>query len=253
MFSDLQGKVAIVTGASKGIGRAIALRYGQEQMRVVVNYNRELDAALSVVSEIEHAGGDAIAVQADVSGEADVQRLIQTAFDAYGSLHVMVNNAGIQSTFPSHKLTLEEWNNIVAVNLTGTFLGCREAIKCMLEHRIAGSVINISSVHQKIPKPQHAHYAASKGGTKLLTETLALEYAAQGIRINTIAPGAIRTPMNEDILADPSQLQKVVSRIPMGMIGEPEQVAAAAAWLASREAAYVTGVTLFVDGGMTLE
>lgn len=252
MYTDLNNKVAVVTGGSKGIGRGIAVRFGLEGMKVVVNYHHDAADGDETVEIIRRAGGEAVAVKADVAKEKDNRSLLETALETFGTLDVWVNNAGIQSMFPSHKLSLEEWNRVISVNLDGTFLGCREAIHYMLEHHISGNVINISSVHQQIPKPQHVHYAASKGGMKLMTETLALEYASKGIRINGIAPGAIRTPMNGDILKVPGTKKKVLSLIPMQEVGEPEHVAAAAAWLASRESAYVTGITLFVDGGMTL-
>lgn len=252
MFTDLAGKVAVITGASKGIGRGIAVRFGQEKMKVFINYHHDSDMADKVVEEVKEAGGEAIAVRADVSKEEEIKQLIETAIETFGSLDVLVNNAGIQTTCPSHELSLEDWHKVMDTNLTGAFVGCRETIKYMLAHNIQGNIINVSSVHQKIPKPFHVHYASSKGGLRLLTETLALEYAPHGIRVNTIAPGAIATPMNEHILSDPKQHEAVLSLIPMNRVGEPKQVASAAAWLASEEASYVTGVTLFVDGGMTL-
>lgn len=252
MFQELAGKVAVITGASQGIGRGIAVRYGQEKMKVVVNYARSEEMARQTVEEVKAAGGDAIAVKADVAKEDEVIRLIQTAIDTFGRIDVLVNNAGIQTTVPSHELSLDDWHKVMDTNLTGAFVGAREAIKFMLANDIKGNILNISSVHQKIPKPFHAHYASSKGGLRLLTETLALEYAPHGIRVNTIAPGAISTHMNEHILSDPKQNEVVRSLIPMDKIGETKHIASAAAWLASEEAAYVTGVTLFVDGGMTL-
>ncbi|MFC5404103.1 glucose 1-dehydrogenase [Cohnella soli] len=252
MFSDMAGKVAVITGASQGIGRGIAVRFGQERMKVVVNYNSSEEMALETVQEVQAAGGEAIAVKGNVGQEEDVITLMKATIEAFGRLDVLVNNAGIQTTTPSHELTLDDWHKVMDVNLTGAFVGCREAIKYMLAHDIKGSILNISSVHQKIPKPYHVHYASSKGGLRLLTETLALEYAPHGIRVNTIAPGAIVTAMNEHILSDPRQNQDVLSLIPMNQIGEPKHIASAAAWLASEEAGYVTGVTLFVDGGMTL-
>lgn len=252
MFLDLEGKVAIVTGASKGIGRGIAVRFGQEKMNVVINYRSGADEAIRVAEEVKAAGGDAIAVQADISKEEEVNRLVTIAVQAFGCVDVLVNNAGIQTACPSHQLSIDEWRKVMDTNLTGAFVGCREVIKYILDHDVKGSIINMSSVHQKIPKPYHVHYASSKGGLKMLTESLALEYAPYGIRINSIAPGAITTTMNEGILSDPGQKDDVLSLIPMNRIGEPKQIASAAAWLASEEASYVTGATLFVDGGMTL-
>jgi Dehydrogenases with different specificities (related to short-chain alcohol dehydrogenases) len=252
VYPDLEGKVAVVTGASKGIGRGIAVRFGQEKMKVVVNARSDLREAEEVAREVIRAGGQAIAVKADMADEADVKALVDTATATFGALHVMVNNAGIQSTSPSHELPLSEWNRVLAVNLTGAFLGSREAIRYMLNHGIEGTVINVSSVHQVIPKPHHVHYASSKGGLHLLTQTLALEYAERGIRVNGVAPGAIRTPMNEGILADPERRREVIRRIPTRRIGEPGQIASVVAWLASQESSYVTGATIYADGGMTL-
>lgn len=163
----------------------------------------------------------------------------------------MINNAGMENEVPSEKLTLEDWNKVIDVNLTGVFLGSRDAIDYMLEHDIKGSIINMSSVHDRIPWPHFAHYAASKGGVKMLTETLALEYAPKGIRVNNISPGAIDTPINAEKFNDPKAKQEVIDLIPMGYIGRPEEIAACAVWLASTESSYVTGMTLYADGGMT--
>lgn len=252
MFVDMKDKVAVITGASSGIGRAIAIRYGEEGMKVVIGYNRGSEQARDTEEAVRRAGGEAIAVKVDVSSEADIKNLINSTVERYGRLDVMVNNAGIESTSPTHDLELDEWNRVIQVNLTGAFLGAREALKVMRQLHIQGNIINVSSVHQKIPKPLHVHYASSKGGLRLLTESLAAEYAHSGIRVNGIAPGAIRTQMNEHLLDDPAVAERIKKLIPTRKIGSPEQVAAAAAWLASEESSYVTGITLFVDGGMTL-
>jgi len=251
MYPDLKGKVVVITGASKGIGRAMAIRFGQEQAKVVINYRSSEEEALEVMKEVKQAGGDAIIVRGDVTKEEDVKRLVRSAIDHYGTLDVMINNAGIENPVPSHELSLSDWNKVINTNLTGAFLGSREAIKYFVENNIKGNVINMSSVHEVIPWPLFVHYAASKGGIKLMTETLALEYAPKGIRVNNIGPGAIDTPINAEKFSDPEQRKDVESMIPMGYIGKPEQIAAAAAWLASSESSYVTGITLFVDGGMT--
>ncbi|WJE17201.1 glucose-1-dehydrogenase [Halobacillus sp. ACCC02827] len=252
MYEDLQGKVAVVTGASSGLGKAIAVRFGQEKMNVIVNYLNNPDEAEEVVTAIKHAGGDAAAVQGDVSKEADVAGLIEAAHDRFGTLDVMMNNAGIQKEIESHTMSLADYEKVISVNLSGTFLGSTKAIAYMLEHGIKGCVINMSSVHEVIPWPHFVHYASSKGGIKMLTQTLALEYAAKGIRVNNIGPGAINTPINAEKFADEEAKQEVLSMIPMKEIGEPEQVASIAAFLASEQAGYVTGTTLFVDGGMKL-
>ncbi|KKO52642.1 glucose-1-dehydrogenase [Paenibacillus sp. DMB20] len=251
MYEDLKGKSVVVTGASSGIGRAIALRFGREQAQVIINYNSNPDPIDVMVREIESYGGRAVGVQADVSKEEDVKSLIRAAHDHFGSLDIMVNNAGIENEAPSEQLSLEDWRKVLDVNLTGAFLGSREAIDYMLEHGIKGSVINMSSVHEVIPWPHFVHYAASKGGMKLMTETLALEFAPKGIRVNNIGPGAIYTPINREKFDDPKTRESVEAMIPMGYIGKPEEIAAVAAWLASTESSYVTGITLFADGGMT--
>ncbi|QCT00897.1 glucose 1-dehydrogenase [Paenibacillus algicola] len=251
MYGDLQGKTVIVTGASSGIGKAIALRFGKEKANVVMTYNSNPDPMEEMIAEIKETGGQAVAVQANVSQEEDIRKLISTAHEHFGALHVMVNNAGIENEVPSEKLSLDDWKKVIDVNLTGAFLGSREAISYMLEHGIEGSVINMSSVHEVIPWPHFVHYAASKGGVKLMTETLALEFAPKGIRVNNIGPGAIYTPINQEKFDDPESRKSVEAMIPMGYIGKPEQIASVAAWLASSESSYVTGITLFADGGMT--
>ncbi|GIP40204.1 glucose-1-dehydrogenase [Paenibacillus sp. J31TS4] len=251
MYNDLQGATVIITGAATGIGRAMALRFGREQANVVINYLGGEQNVEPMIREIEAAGGRAVAVKGDVTNEADVKQLIRTAEDRFGSLDVMINNAGIENEVPSEELTLDNWKRVLDVNLNGAFLGCREAIRSMLERGVKGRVINISSVHEKIPWPHFLHYATSKGGIKLMTETLALEFAPKGIRVNNIAPGAIETPINGAKFADPEARAAVEAMVPLGYIGQPEEIAAAAAWLASSESSYVTGITLFADGGMT--
>lgn len=252
MYSDLEGKVIVITGASTGLGRAMALRFGEEKAKIIVNFRSDENEANAVVEGVKKAGGDAIAVKGDVTIEEDVINLVQTAMNKFGTLDVMINNAGIENPVASHEMPLSDWNRVINTNLTGAFLGSREAIKYFVENDIKGSVINMSSVHEMIPWPLFVHYAASKGGIKLMTQTLALEYAPKGIRINNIGPGAINTPINAEKFADPVKRADVESMVPMGYIGKPEEIAAVAAWLASSQASYVTGITLFADGGMTL-
>lgn len=252
MYSDLKGKVAIVTGASKGIGAEIAERFGREGVNVVVNYNSDKAGANRVVSAIIAAGSQAVAVQGDMSREESAQLLLDAAVNHFGRLDIMVNNAGMEVPAPSHEMTLENWQRIIDVNLTGYFLGARAALKYFVDNKIKGNVINLSSVHEQIPWPTFAHYAASKGGIKMLNQTLALEYAPLGIRVNAIGPGAINTPINKEKMNDPEKKAALEKIIPMGYAGEPKVVSSAAAWLASSESSYVTGITLFVDGGMTL-
>ncbi|KAA8750509.1 SDR family oxidoreductase [Priestia megaterium] len=251
MYKDLEGKVVVITGSSTGLGKAMAIRFATEKAKVVVNYRSKEEEANSVLEEIKKVGGEAIAVKGDVTVESDVINLVQSAIKEFGKLDVMINNAGMENPVSSHEMSLSDWNKVIDTNLTGAFLGSREAIKYFVENDIKGTVINMSSVHEKIPWPLFVHYAASKGGMKLMTETLALEYAPKGIRVNNIGPGAINTPINAEKFANPEQRADVESMIPMGYIGEPEEIAAVAAWLASSEASYVTGITLFADGGMT--
>lgn len=251
MYPDLKGKVVVITGASTGLGKAMALRFGQEGSKVVVNYFKEDSAVKKLIDEIKHSGGDAVAIQGDVTKEEDVKRIIRETVSHFGRLDIMINNAGIENEVPSEQLSLKDWDRVIATNLTGAFLGCREAIDYMVENNIQGSIINMSSVHEVIPWPHFAHYAASKGGIKLMSETLALEFAPKGIRVNCIGPGAIDTPINAEKFSDPELKKGVEELIPMGYIGKPEQIAAVAVWLASNEASYVTGITIYADGGMT--
>lgn len=252
IYKDLAGKVAVITGGSKGIGNAIAERFGQEHMNVVINYNSDQAGAAKSVELIENAGGKAVAVQADISNEEGVQKLLNTAVDSFGDLDIWINNAGMENQHPTTELSLKDWQRVINVNLTGVFLGSKAALNYFLKNNKKGNIINMSSVHEQIPWPTFAHYAASKGGVKLFTETIAMEYADKGIRVNAIGPGAINTPINAKKFADPKQLATTTSMIPMKRVGKPAEVAAAAAWLASDESSYVTGITMFVDGGMTL-
>lgn len=247
MYPNLKGKVAVVTGGSRGIGNAIARRLSQEEMSVVVNYYHDERSAEKTVEELKRFGGRAIAVQADVRTEKGVRALLNAAIVELDGLDVWINSAGIETRSPTHKLTLEEWNRVINVNLTGTFLGARTAIKYFLHQRQKGNVINLSSVHQRIPLPNFAHYAASKGGVGMFSESIALEYAACGIRVNNIAPGVIHA----EKFAGLEQEKDVPGRISVNPVGSSEQVAAVAAWLASDESSFVTGATIFADGGMS--
>ncbi|TPR17762.1 glucose-1-dehydrogenase [Apilactobacillus timberlakei] len=252
MYTDLKGKVAVVTGASKGIGNAVATRLANENMKLVFNYNSDEAGAQKAVDQIKHEGGDAVAVQANVAKEEDIQKLVDTAVEHFGTLDLWINNAGMEKEAPTHELSLDDWNKVINVNLTGTFLGTKAALNYFLDNNKQGNIINMSSVHQQISWPHFADYAASKGGSKLLTETVAKEYAEKNIRVNAIAPGAINTPINAKKFADPKTYAETAELVPMGRIGKPNEVAAAAAWLSSDESSYVTGDTIFVDGGMKL-
>jgi glucose 1-dehydrogenase len=248
----LEGRHAIVTGSSSGIGKACAIRFAQEGANVCVNYYSDHEAAdgAEVVSQIEAAGRKGIAVQADVGSEADVQRMVGQAKESFGAVDLLVNNAGIENQVPTMEMSLADWERVIRTNLTGVFLCMRECGKLMRDS--GGVVINMSSVHQFIPWPGFAHYCASKGGMKLLTETAAREWAPLKIRVLNIAPGAIATPINNFVLDDPEAKHAIEEEIPLGRFGQPAEIAAAVAWAASDEAGYVTGTTLVVDGGMSL-
>ncbi|WP_318765430.1 glucose-1-dehydrogenase [Lactiplantibacillus carotarum] len=252
MYQDLKGKTAVVTGGSKGIGNAIAVRFGQEGMNVVINYHSDPEGAAKAASQVVKAGGKAVTVQADVSSEAGSHSLLQAALDNFGGMDVWINNAGMEIKSPTHELSLDDWQKVIAIDETGVFLGAKTALAYFKENNRQGNIINMSSVHERIPWPTFASYSAAKGGVKLFTETIAMEYAPDNIRVNAIGPGAINTPINAKKFADPEQYNATVQMVPMARIGKPEEVAAAAAWLASSESSYVSGVTLFVDGGMTL-
>lgn len=249
----LEGRKAIVTGGSSGIGRATALRLAAEGARVAVNYysDTEADDAKAVIEAVEHTGGDAITVQADVGSEADVIAMMAKVAGVFGGLDLLVNNAGIEHQVPLLEMPLDAWNAVLRTNLTGAFLCLREAAKMMADSG-GGVIVNMSSVHEFIPWPGFAHYCATKGGLKLLMQTAARELADKRIRVLNVAPGAIATPINDSVLDDVAAKHAVESEIPLGHFGQPEQIAAAVAWAASEQADYVTGTTIVVDGGMSL-
>ena len=247
---QLAGKTAVVTGASSGIGRAIALALGSEGAAVAVNYARDAEGADATVKEIVDNGGRAVAVQADVSNGDDVRNLVGRAVREFGRLDVMVNNAGVEYKMPFLETPLETWEKIIAVNLTGPWLGCQEAAKQMVAQGGTGRIINVSSVHEDLAMPTNSPYCAAKGGLRMLTRTIAVELAPHAITVNNVAPGAIETPMDAKLEQDAAQMDALLSEIPLGRMGKPEEVASLALYLASDASAYVTGSTLFVDGGM---
>ena len=249
----LAGRRALVTGAATGIGRSTAGRLAADGASVVVNYVGPSDQADSAVKEIADAGGRAVAIAADVSNEDQVVAMFaQATEDLGGPVDLLVNNAGIEKPFKLVDMPLEEWEKVLAVNLTGAFLCTREAARGMTGAGIPGSIVNVSSVHEVIPWPQFGHYCASKGGLKLFAQTVARELAPQGIRVVNVAPGAILTPINQNLIDDPEKRAAVEDEVPLGRLGRPEEIAAAIAWVSGPEAEYVVGSTLFVDGGMTL-
>ncbi len=255
----LTGQPALVTGANSGIGKAVALGLAQAGADVVVNYVTHPETAEEVAHQIEGLGRKAIALKADVSKEDDVERMFADAIAHFGTLHVVVSNAGLQRDSVFDAMTLEQWNTVIGVNLTGQFLCARAAIREFKRRgvvaaisRAAGKIICMSSVHQQIPWAGHANYAASKGGVMLLMKSVAQEVAPHFIRVNSIAPGAIRTPINTAAWDTQTAYADLMTLVPYKRIGEPDDIAQAAVWLASDAADYVTGATLFVDGGMTL-
>jgi glucose 1-dehydrogenase len=255
----LKNQIAIVTGASSGIGRAVAIELAKQGASVCVNYNNNQESANEVVEFIKEKGGEAIAVKASVSDEAQVQYMFNVVLEKYGTLDILVNNAGIQKDAAFENMTLDQWNEVIATNLTGQFLCTREAIKEYIRRglrnevsRSLGKIICISSVHDVIPWAGHVNYASSKGGIQMFMKSVAQEFASRKIRVNSISPGAIKTPINRPAWETPEALDQLMKLIPSKRIGLPEDVAKAAAWLASDESDYVNGVTLYVDGGMTL-
>jgi glucose 1-dehydrogenase len=255
----LAGQKALVTGANSGIGRGVAIALGQAGADVVVNYVKGDDTAQVVVEEIRSSGAQAFAYQADVSSESQVDDMFAHVCAQFGTIDILVANAGLQRDAAFQQMTLENWNLVLGVNLTGQFLCARAAVREFLRRGVvpavssaAGKIICMSSVHQQIPWAGHANYATSKGGIKLLMESLAQEMAPHRIRVNGIAPGAIRTPINTSAWDTKEAYEQLMTLIPYGRIGEPEDVARAAVWLASDHSDYVVGTTLFVDGGMTL-
>jgi glucose 1-dehydrogenase len=255
----LSGQRALVTGANSGIGEAVAKGLAAAGASVVVNYVSNEDDADQVVRDIKGAGGKAMAVHADVSREDEVKAMFRKMFAAYGSIDILVNNAGLQRDAPFQDMTLEQWDFVLSVNLTGQFLCAREAAREFIRRGVvpelsvaAGKIICMSSVHQAIPWSRHANYSASKGGVMMLMQTMAQELAAYHIRVNSIAPGAIKTPINKSAWETPEAEQKLLQLIPYDRIGLTADVAKAAVWLASDQSDYITGTTLFVDGGMML-
>ena len=255
----LRGQTAIVTGASSGIGAGVARALAAAGAAVAVNYVSGPEMAEEVVLDIERAGGIAMAVPADVSREDQVQAMFGTVLGAWDDIDILVSNAGIQKDAALTEMTLAQWNAVISVNLTGTFLCAREAARAMIRRgirpgvsRAAGKIVCISSVHEVIPWAGHVNYAASKGGMKLFMQSLAQELAPHRIRVNSIAPGAIQTPINRAAWETRTALESLLTLIPYGRIGQPEDIGRAVAWVASDDADYVHGQTIFVDGGMTL-
>jgi glucose 1-dehydrogenase len=255
----LAGQKALVTGANSGIGKGVAIALGKAGAAVVVNYVARPEQAEEVVAEIRHEGGNAYAHQADVAQEDQVRGMFERMFDEFGTIDILVNNAGLQRDARLEDMTLKDWNTVIGVNLTGQFLCAREAVREFKRRGVrpevscaAGKIICISSVHEVIPWAGHVNYAASKGGVMLMMKSIAQEVAPYRIRVNSVSPGAIRTPINTAAWATPEAYADLMKLVPYKRIGEVEDIGRVVAWLASDEADYVTGASIFVDGGMTL-
>jgi glucose 1-dehydrogenase len=255
----LKGKNVLVTGGTSGIGQAIAVRFAEHGANVAINYLRRPEEAAETedqvhacVMRVRQEGVRDVLVGADVSNEDEVARMVAVTARELGGIDVLVNNAGIQVSRPSHELSSADFDKVLAVNLRGAFLCAREAIKHFLAEDKPGSIVNITSVHQLIPKPNYLGYSVSKGGMMNLTRTLALEYASQGIRVNAVGPGATVTPINRAWIDDPVKREMVTSHIPIPRAGEADEMAGVVAFLASDDARYITGQTIYVDGGLTL-
>jgi glucose 1-dehydrogenase len=258
-MEGLKGKNVLVTGGTSGIGQAIAVRFAEYGANVAINYLRQPEEATDTeeqvhacVRKVRQVGVRDVLVRGDVSKEEDVVAMVDQATSELGGLDVLVNNAGIQISRPSHELSSADFEKVLAVNLRGAFMCARQAIRHFLAEEKPGVIINISSVHQIIPKPDYLGYSVSKGGMQNLTRTLALEYAGRGVRVNGIGPGATVTPINRAWVDDPVKSKQVTSHIPMARAGTSDEMAGVTCFLASDDAAYITGQTLFVDGGLTL-
>ena len=259
LSNDLSGQTALVTGASSGIGKAVALALAAAGADVIINYVSHPEAAEEVAHRISGLGRSALPIRADVGDEQSVMAMFRTAISHCGTFHILVSNAGLQRDAPITDMTLEQWDTVIRVNLTGQFICIREAAREFLRRGIdqsvsvaAGKIVCMSSVHQAIPWAGHANYAASKGGVMMLMKSVAQELAPHRVRVNAIAPGAIRTPINKDAWTTSEAYRDLMQLVPYGRIGEPEDVARVAAWLASDASDYITGATIFVDGGMIL-
>ena len=250
-MGKLTNKVAIITGSSKGIGKGIAVRFAQEGAKVVINSRSEGNETAEALQEVDAQGGEGVVIPADVSQTDELKNLIAATVKHFGKVDVLVNNAGVEKSTPFVEVTEEDYDFVLNVNLKGAFFATQLMARHLIETSRPGSIIMISSVHEDLPFPNFAPYCASKGGMRMLTRTLAIELAEHGIRVNGVAPGAIATPMNKSLTENPEKLKKVLGNIPLKRLGQPEDVAGVAAFLASDDSAYVTGSTYFVDGGLT--
>ncbi len=247
----LRGKVAIVTGSSQGIGRGIAKRFAQEGANVVINYSKNPEPAREALADVEAAGGAGLMLKANLGDVPEIQKLVEDAIAHFGGVDILVNNAGVERHAAFWDVTEQDYDAVVDVNLKGVFFATQAVVRHLRDAKKPGRIVTVSSVHEELPFPNFAAYCASKGGVKMLTRNLAIELAPFGITVNAVAPGAIETPINRALLNDPKKLGPLLEQIPLGRLGQPEDVAGVVAFLASSEASYVTGSTYFVDGGLT--
>jgi len=246
----LEGKVALVTGSSQGIGQGVALRLAQEGAKLIINYHSHPEGADDTLKEIRAAGSDGITVQADLGKTAEIDSLIRQGLSKFGQIDILVNNAGLEKRAPFWEVQETDYDLVLAVNLKGVFFTTQAFVKQLMARNAPGRIVNISSVHEELPFPHFASYCASKGGLKMLCRNLAIELAPYKITINNVAPGAIETPINTKLLNDKDKLAALLSDIPLRRLGKPADVAGSVAFLASDDADYITGTTLFVDGGL---
>lgn len=251
MSKRLEGKVAAITGGNQGIGLGIAERFIREGAAVAICYRSDAQGAERVVESLRVGGGKALAIQADVSKLADGQRFISETVSQLGELDILVNNAGVEKRASFWNVTEADYDFVLNINLKGLFFVTQAAVRYLMQAKRPGKIINISSVHEELPFPHFSSYCASKGGLKMITRNLSIELAPLNITINNIAPGAIETPINKNLLNDPVKLKSLLENIPLRRLGKPEDVASIAAFLASDESSYVTGTTFVVDGGLT--
>jgi glucose 1-dehydrogenase len=250
MAGKLEGKSALVTGGDQGIGRGVALRLAQDGADVAIVYRANQEGAQEVTHEINRAGRQAFAIQADVGKIDDTARLVTDAWDRLGKVDILVNNAGVEKNAPFWEVTEKDYDLVLNVNLKGLFFVTQAFVRQLMKAKRGGKVINMSSVHEEMPFPNFAAYCASKGGVRMITRDLAIELAPLGITVNSVAPGAIQTPINRALVTDPKKLEAAVKNIPLHRLGEPADVAGAVAFLASADADYITGASIFVDGGL---
>jgi glucose 1-dehydrogenase len=247
----LEGKKALITGSSQGIGQEIALRFAAEGADVIINYHSHSETAEETVGQVRKMGRNAVAVRADLSSATDVQRLVENSFAGLGGLDILVNNAGVEKRGAFWEVTEEDYDLVLNTNLKGAFFTTQAFVKKLMVAKQPGKVVNVSSVHEELPFPHFTSYCASKGGMKMMMRNLSIELAPYGITVNNIAPGAIETPINTKLLHDPEKLNALLDNIPLRRLGKPTDVASVALFLASSDADYITGTTIFVDGGLT--